>query len=60
MDFILMNWKTSIPGLLALLAVIWNSWQTKTINVQDVIAALVGVGLVQAKDWNVTGGSKQQ
>ena len=60
MSFILMNWKTSIPGVLALAAVIWNSWQTKTINVDDVIGALVAIGLVQAKDWNVTGGDKHQ
>ena len=60
MGGILMNWQTSIPGVLALLAVAWNAWQTKTININDVIGALVGIGLVQAKDWNVTGGSKQQ
>jgi len=55
----LTSWKTTIPGILALLAVVWNAYQTKTINVDDVIAALVGVGLVQAKDWNVTGGDKR-
>lgn len=60
MGGILVNWKTSLPGFLALAAVAWNSWQTKTINVDDVIAALVGIGLVQAKDWNVTGGSREQ
>lgn len=60
MDMIMMHWKTSIPGILALAAVIWNAWQTKTVNVDDVIGALVGIGLVQAKDWNVTGGTKQQ
>lgn len=54
----LTSWKTTIPGILALLAVAWNAYQTKTINVDDVIAALVGIGLVQAKDWNVTGGTK--
>ena len=56
----LTNWKTTLPGLMALVIVIWNSWQTKTINVNDVLAALVGVGLVGAKDWNVTGGDRQQ
>lgn len=56
----LANWKTTIPGVLALLAVISNAWQTKTINVEEIIAALIGVGLVQAKDWNVTGGTKEQ
>ncbi len=51
----LTNWKTTVPGLVALAMVAFNAWQTKTINVQDVISALVGVGLVSAKDWNVTG-----
>lgn len=54
----LTSWKTTIPGILALLAVAWNAWQTKTINIDDVIAALVGLGLTQAKDFNVTGGNK--
>lgn len=56
----LVNWKTSLPGLVTLLIVAWNSWQTKTINVNDVVAALVGIGLVSAKDWNVTGGDRRQ
>lgn len=56
----MMNWKTSLPGLITLLIVSWNSWQTRTINVDDVVAALVGIGLVQAKDWNVTGGDRHQ
>lgn len=54
------NWKTSLPGLVTLLIVVWNAWQTKTINVDDVVAALVGIGLIGAKDWNVTGGDKHQ
>lgn len=52
------NWMTTVPGILTLLGVIWNAWQTKTINVGDLQAALVGIGLIAAKDWNVTGGSK--
>lgn len=56
----LTNWKTSLPGFIALVIVVFNSWQTKTINVDEVVAALVGIGLVQAKDWNVTGGDKHQ
>ena len=54
------NLRTTIPGVLALLAVAWNAWQTKTVNIDDIIGALVGIGLVQAKDWNVTGGTKHQ
>lgn len=49
------NWMTTIPGVLTLLGVIWNAWQTKTINVADLQAALVGIGLIAAKDFNVTG-----
>lgn len=56
----LMNWKTTLPGIIALMMVLWNAWQTKTINVNEVIQALIGVGLIGAKDWNVTGGNRQQ
>lgn len=52
------NWMTTVPGILTLLGVIWNAWQTKTVNVTDLQAALVGIGLIAAKDWNVTGGTK--
>ena len=55
----LTNWKTTIPGILMLLTVAYNAWTTKTVNVDDVIAALAGLGFTQAKDWNVTGGTKQ-
>lgn len=54
------NWKTTLPGLATLAIVVWNAWQTKTINVDDVVAALVGLGLVQAKDWDVVGGARKQ
>jgi len=54
------NWMTTIPGVLALLSVLWNAWQTKTVNWEDLQTALVGLGLVAAKDFNVTGGSKIQ
>lgn len=54
------NWMTTIPGILTLLGVMWNAWQTKTINIQEFQAALIGIGLIAAKDWNVTGGSKPQ
>lgn len=56
----LTNWKTTIPGLVTLAVVLWNAYQTKTINVDDVIAALVGLGLVGAKDFDVVGGSRHQ
>lgn len=56
----LMNWKTSLPGILALLTVAWNAYQTKTVSWLDLQGALIGVGLIGAKDWDVTGGNKQQ
>ena len=56
----LTNWMTTVPGVLALMTVLWNAWQTKTINWEDLQGALVALGLLAAKDWNVTGGSKVQ
>jgi len=52
------NWMTTIPGVLALVTVLWNAWTTKTLNFADLQTALVGIGLVAAKDFNVTGGTK--
>lgn len=54
------NFKTTIPGVLMLLGVLWNAYSTKTVNIGDVMAALGAIGLINAKDWNVTGGDKQQ
>jgi len=56
----LTNWKTTVPGIFALLSVLWNAWQTKTIDWNSLQVALVGIGLVGAKDFNVTGGSTKQ
>ena len=54
----LTNWMTTIPGVLALLTVLWNAWQTKSLNWEELQAALIAVGLIAAKDFNVTGGSR--
>ena len=56
----LTNWMTTIPGILALLSVLWNAWQTKTVNWADLQGALIGIGLIAAKDFNMVGGSRQQ
>jgi hypothetical protein len=56
----LKNWMTTVPGVLALLSVLWDAWQTKTINITDLQSALIGVGLIAAKDFNVIGGTRQQ
>lgn len=55
---LLHNPYTSISGVLALITVLWHAWQTKTLNWEDLQSALVGLGLLAAKDWNVTGGTK--
>ena len=53
------NWMTTIPGILSLIVAIYNAWQTKTVDVEVIRQALVGIGLIAAKDFNVTGGTKQ-
>lgn len=58
MPTILGNWMTTVPGVLALLSVLWNAWQTKTIDWPELQRAMLGVGLIFAKDFNVTGGSR--
>ena len=54
----LKNWMTTVPGVLTLLTVLFQAWQTKTLDWGSVQASLVGLGLIAAKDFNVTGGSK--
>lgn len=54
------NWMTTLLGLLTLMTVLAHAWQTKEVNWSDLQNALVAVGLVAAKDWNVTGGTKGQ
>lgn len=58
MNLILANWKTTIPGVLTLLGVLYQAWSTKTVNWADLQAALIGLGLIAAKDFNITGGTK--
>ena len=58
MKAILANPLTTISGIITLLGVLFNAWQTKTISWPDLQAALVGLGLVFAKDFNVSGVAK--
>jgi hypothetical protein len=58
MSSILKNWMTTLPGIVTLIGVIYNAYQTKTIDWSHLQGALVAVGLVAAKDFNVTGGNK--
>lgn len=54
----LKNWMTTVPGVLALATVLWHAWQTKSVNWEELQAALVAVGLIAAKDFQVTGGTR--
>ena len=49
------NLLTTSPGILALVTVGIQAWQTKTLDWPALQNALVGVGLVFAKDFNVVG-----
>ena len=55
MNGIFRNFLTTIPGILTLLTVGVQAWQTKTLDWSALQNALVGVGLVFAKDFNVVG-----
>jgi len=55
----LKNYMTTIPGLLLLGRALWEAWTTKTLNWSDIQDALMALGLIAAKDWNVTGGDRQ-
>lgn len=59
------NWKTSTPGSGALITAfidLYHGVSTKNYAnvVPDIMGILVGLGLINAKDWNVTGGSVPQ
>ncbi len=57
------SWKTTLFGLLTFIAPILHVIFPQTISADTVIlinGALTGLGLTQAKDGNVTGGTIQQ
>lgn len=56
----LSNYLTTVPGVIALVGVLWETWQTKTLNWDHFQSALIALGLIAAKDWNVTGGTRDQ
>ena len=53
------NWKTSLVGLAIIMAGIYVFISTKDWT-QSGIAVGVGIGLLFAKDNNVTGGTRKQ
>ncbi len=55
------NWKTTITGVAAILSVVTKIVTTGAIDWQtDAPAILAGIGLITAKDSNVTGGTTRQ
>jgi hypothetical protein len=55
------NWKTTIAGVAALLAIISKAVTSGHLEFStDVPAAIAAVGLLFAKDHNVTGGTSPQ
>lgn len=56
---IMKNWMTSVPGILMFLNVAWRVYQSRTITQQDITEVLGAFGLMGAKDFNVTGGTKE-
>lgn len=48
------NWKTTVTGILAILGGIWNFISTKDVTSSGT-AIIGGIGLIAAKDGNVTG-----
>jgi hypothetical protein len=58
---IMKNWKTTLAGVAAILSVITKIVTTGAIDWQtDAPAVMVGIGLIVAKDANVTGGTIRQ
>ena len=54
----LTNWMTTVPGVLTLIVTLIQIWQTKTVDWAELQRALLGVGLIAAKDFNFTGGTR--
>lgn len=54
------NWKTTVTGVLGLLTLIWKCFTAGAVAPEDFAAGSVAIGLILAKDSNVTGGTVVQ
>jgi hypothetical protein len=54
------NWKTTLAGLSAALALAAKFFSGEPITITDLAIVAAALGLFGAKDHNVTGGTKQQ
>ena len=54
--YLLKNWKTSLVGVFAILAVVTSTWLPQYRDeLEAVVGVLAGLGLLAAKDGNKTG-----
>lgn len=54
------NWKTTGTGIGAIATAVISMWTTKSVSPDSIMAIFAGLGLIFAKDGNVTGGSVKQ
>lgn len=54
------NWKTTVAGIAAVLGVVAKVVSSGHMDAADIGAFTAGVGLIMAKDHNVTGGNVEQ
>ena len=52
MNDILKNWKTTLVGLCILGYAGFQAWETKTVNLNEILGALIGAGFILGKDAN--------
>ena len=54
--YLIKNWKTSLVGVFAILAVVTSTWLPQYRDeLEAVVGVLAGLGLLAAKDSNKTG-----
>ena len=54
------NWKTTLAGIASLVTVAFSFVNNGNVSGTDIAAITAALGLLFAKDHNVTGGTKQQ
>jgi len=54
------NWKTTIAGTAALLGIVAKVINGGALEATDLTAAIAAIGLLFAKDHNVSGGTVRQ
>lgn len=52
------NWITTLAGILALLLAVLHCYEAGKLDLMCIQQVLLGGGLIAAKDFNVTGGTK--